>query len=146
MRTVLVIDDNPAVITALRTLFRLHDIQVLGAGEPAQGLELLTRERVDLVIADMNFSADTTSGEEGVALFRSIRAQHPDLPVILFTAWTCLETAVQLVKAGAADYIAKPWQNDKLLAAVENLLELSESMRGTGQVAARTPTTPRIAD
>jgi len=90
---------------------------------------VLTRERVDLVIADMNFTADTTSGEEGVALFRAIRALHPDLPVILFTAWTSLETAVQLVKAGAADYIAKPWQNDKLLAAVENLLELSESLR-----------------
>jgi DNA-binding NtrC family response regulator len=64
-----------------------------------------------------------------VALFRAIREQHPDLPVILLTAWTHLETAVELVKAGAADYLAKPWDDAKLLATVENLLELSESTR-----------------
>jgi DNA-binding NtrC family response regulator len=77
----------------------------------------------------MNFSADTTSGEEGTALFRSLRVHQPDLPVILLTAWTHLESAVQLVKAGAADYIGKPWDNDKLLATVENLLELAEATR-----------------
>ena len=129
MRTVLVIDDNPAVAQALSLLFGLHDIRTLAAAAPAQGLALLTRERVDLVVADMNFSADTTSGEEGTALFRALRANQPDLPVILLTAWTHLESAVQLVKAGAADYIGKPWDNDKLLATVENLLELAETNR-----------------
>jgi DNA-binding NtrC family response regulator len=84
---------------------------------------------VDVVIQDMNFTADTTSGGEGVALFRAIRERHSDLPVILLTAWTHLETAVELVKAGAADYLAKPWDDNKLLATVENLLELSESSR-----------------
>src|SRR5580692_8954643 len=129
MRTVLVVDDNPAVGQALSLLFGLHDIRTLAAAAPAQGLALLTRERVDLVVADMNFSADTTSGEEGTALFRALRANQPDLPVILLTAWTHLESAVQLVKAGAADYIGKPWDNDKLLATVENLLELAETTR-----------------
>jgi DNA-binding NtrC family response regulator len=129
MRTVLVIDDHPAVAHALELLFRLHDIRTLAASTPAVGLERLATERVDLVVADMNFSGDTTSGEEGVALFRSIRAAHPDLPVILLTAWTHLESAVQLVKAGAADYIGKPWDNDKLLATVENLLELADATR-----------------
>ena len=131
MRTVLVIDDNPAVGTALSLLFGLHDITTLTAASPDAGLATLARTAVDLVIADMNFSADTTSGQEGVALFRDIRARHPDLPVILLTAWTHLESAVRLVKAGAADYVAKPWDNDRLLAAVENLLELSQSMRET---------------
>jgi DNA-binding NtrC family response regulator len=129
MRTVLVIDDSPAVITALELLFRLHDIRTLSAATPAKGLEQLSCERVDLVIADMNFSADTTSGDEGAQLFRAIRTENPDLPVILLTAWTHLETAVQLIKAGAADYIAKPWDNDKLLTTIENLLELAESTR-----------------
>jgi DNA-binding NtrC family response regulator len=129
MRTVLIIDDNPAVAQALNLLFGLHDIRTLTAATPQKGLATLARERVDLVIADMNFSADTTSGEEGAALFRALRAQQPDLPVILLTAWTHLESAVQLVKAGAADYIGKPWDNDKLLAAVENLLELAETTR-----------------
>ena len=129
MRTVLVIDDNPAVAEALTLLFGLYDIRTLAATTPARGLELAASERVDLVIADMNFTADTTSGDEGAALFRALRGQQPDLPVILLTAWTHLEAAVQLVKAGAADYIGKPWDNDKLLATVENLLELSETTR-----------------
>src|SRR5277367_1570261 len=129
MRTVLIIDDNPAVAQALQLLFGLHDIRTLSALTPSKGLALLSREPIDLVIADMNFSADTTSGEEGAALFRALRANQPDLPVILLTAWTHLESAVQLVKAGAADYIGKPWDNDKLLATVENLLELAEANR-----------------
>ena len=127
MRTVLVIDDNPAVGEALSLLFSLHDIKTLTALSPEKGLALLSKETVDVVIADMNFSADTTSGEEGIELFRQLRAQQPDMPVILLTAWTHLESAVQLVKAGAADYIGKPWENDKLLATVENLLELAEA-------------------
>jgi DNA-binding NtrC family response regulator len=129
MRTVLVIDDHAAVGTALRVLFGMHDIQTLSATSPDEGLEMLSSRRIDLVVADMNFSADTTSGEEGNALFHAIRGRHPDLPIILLTAWTSLETAVQLVKAGAADYIAKPWNDDKFLASVENLLELSEVSR-----------------
>ncbi len=128
-RSVLIIDDNPAVGEALSLALSLHDIHPLTALTPEQGLALLGRETVDVVIQDMNFSADTTSGTEGVALFRAIRERYPDLPVILLTAWTHLETAVELVKAGAADYLAKPWDDNKLLATVENLLELSESSR-----------------
>jgi len=93
----------------------------------------LGREPVDLVIQDMNFSADTTSGQEGVALFRAIRSRHPDLPIVLLTAWTSLETAVDLVRAGAADYLGKPWDDQKLLATAENLLELSEAGREAGR-------------
>ena len=129
MRTVLIIDDNPAVGEALSLLLSLHDIRPLVALTPEDGLEMLERESVDVVIQDMNFTADTTSGEEGVDLFRAIRQRHADLPLILLTAWTHLETAVELVKAGAADYLAKPWDDAKLLATVENLLELSESTR-----------------
>jgi len=129
MRTVLVIDDNPAVETALRVLFRRREIHVLAAATPEQGLETLASQPVDLLIADMNFSADTTSGQEGIALFRTVKGRYPDLPIILFTAWTHLESAVQLIKAGAADYIAKPWDNNKLLGVVEKLLTLAERAR-----------------
>jgi DNA-binding NtrC family response regulator len=127
--TVLVIDDNPAVATALEVLFSLRDLRTLRAESPAAGLAVLGREPVDVVIQDMNFRADTTSGEEGVALFRAIRAKLPDMPVILLTAWTHLEAAVELVKAGAADYIAKPWDDHKLLTTVQNLTELAETGR-----------------
>jgi len=127
--TILVIDDNPAVATALEVLFSLRDITTVRADSPASGLAVLEREPVDAVIQDMNFRADTTSGEDGVKLFRAIRERFPDLPVVLLTAWTQLEAAVQLVKAGAADYLAKPWDDDKLLTTVQNLLELSQTRR-----------------
>ena len=129
MRTVLIIDDNPAVGEALSLLLSLHDVRPLVAFTPEEGLATLASQSVDVVIQDMNFTADTTSGEEGVELFRTIRQRYADLPVILLTAWTHLETAVELVKAGAADYLAKPWDDAKLLTTVENLLELSESTR-----------------
>ena len=129
MRSALVIDDNPAVVSALEMLFGLHDIRVVSAGNPQDGLVLLEKSAPDLVIADMNFSADTTSGAEGVALFYAMRELYPDLPIILLTAWTSVESAVRLVKAGASDYVAKPWDDAKLLATVENLLELGEATR-----------------
>ncbi len=133
MATVLIIDDNPGVGAALTLLLSLRDIRAITASTPAEGLALLAREPVDLVIQDMNFSADTTSGDEGAVLFRAIRRQAPDLPVILLTGWTRLESAVELVKAGAADYLAKPWDDARLLATVGNLLELSESTRELAQ-------------
>ncbi|MGH8445542.1 MAG: sigma-54-dependent transcriptional regulator, partial [Solimonas sp.] len=129
MSTVLIIDDNAGVREALSLLLSLRDIRSCTAAAPEEGLAMLMVERIDLVIADMNFRADTTSGEEGVTLFRAIRERHPDMPVMLLTAWTHLETAVELVKAGAADYLAKPWDDNKLLTTVENLLELSEASR-----------------
>ena len=127
MPTVLVIDDNPAVATALETLFSLHEIDTHTASHPEEGLAMLASDTYDLVVQDMNFEADTTSGAEGEALFREIRARYPDLPVILLTAWTHLSAAVELVKAGAADYLGKPWDDHKLMATVNNLLELSHA-------------------
>jgi DNA-binding NtrC family response regulator len=121
---VLVIDDNEAVRTAFDVLFSIHGARVLTAASPADGLARLGREAVDLVIQDMNFRREATAGEEGVALFHTIRTKYPDVPIILLTAWTHLETAVELVKAGAADYIAKPWDDARLLTTVRNLLDL----------------------
>lgn len=137
MPTVLIIDDNAAVGLALDVLFSLHDIASLHAASPEEGLAILARTPVDLVIQDMNFTADTTSGEEGVALFRQIRALYPDLPVILLTAWTHLDAAVDLVKAGAADYLPKPWNDERLLATVTNLLELGQANRALLQRVGR---------
>ncbi|MES2322807.1 MAG: sigma-54 dependent transcriptional regulator [Pseudomonadota bacterium] len=137
MPTVLIIDDNAAVAIALEVLFSLHDIDALRAASPAEGLALLERSSVDLVIQDMNFSADTTSGEEGCDLFREIRRRHPDLPVILLTAWTHLDAAVDLIRSGAADYLSKPWNDNRLIATVTNLIELGQANRALSQHAQR---------
>jgi len=126
-RTVLVIDDNEGVRTAFDVLLSLHGARVLTAASPAEGLSALARQGVDLVIQDMNFRREATSGAEGIALFRDIRARAPHVPIILLTAWTQLETAVELVRAGAADYIAKPWEDARLLTSVRNLLDLGRA-------------------
>jgi DNA-binding NtrC family response regulator len=120
----LVIDDSEAVRTAFDVLLALHGARVIGAATPAEGLAALRAQPVDLVIQDMNFRRAATSGEEGITLFHEIRRCFPEMPIILLTAWTHLETAVELVKAGAADYIAKPWDDNRLLTTVRNLLDL----------------------
>lgn len=137
MSLILVIDDNAGVAQALDLLFSLEGWRTLHAESPEQGLAMLASQPVDLVVQDMNFTADTTSGEEGVALFRDIRARYPDLPVILMTAWTQLHSAVELVKAGACDYLAKPWDDHKLVASIANLLELGQANRQLQQARAR---------
>ena len=133
---VLVIDDNEGVRTALSILFSVHELECITAASVEEGLHKLDSHPVRLVVQDMNFSEDTTSGKEGIALFHEIRKRHPDLPVILLTAWTHLETAVDLVRAGAADYLAKPWDDDKLIATARNLLELGEATQERREAAA----------
>jgi DNA-binding NtrC family response regulator len=137
MPVVLVIDDNRSIAMALEVLLSLHDIDVVSAATPDDGLAVLARSGIDVVIQDMNFAADTTSGAEGVALFKRIRERHPDLPVILLTAWTSLDAAVDLVKAGAADYLAKPWDDQRLIASVANLIELSQANRALAKRLSR---------
>jgi len=124
MSKVLVIDDQEAVRMAVKVLLELNDVAVLTAATPEEGLALIRTDDVGVVVQDMNFSQDQTSGAEGTALFRTIRKLDPDLPVLLMTAWASLESAVALVKEGAADYFTKPWDDGKLVRTVQNLLEL----------------------
>jgi DNA-binding NtrC family response regulator len=134
---ILVIDDNDGVRTALDVLLSLHGARVVAAASPPEGLEALEREPLDLVIQDMNFRREATSGEEGVRLFHEIRKRHDDVPIILLTAWTHLETAIDLVKAGAADYIAKPWDDARLLTTVRNLLDLRKAREESTRIQAQ---------
>jgi len=134
---ILIIDDQAAVRGALELLCEVHGLSCLSAATPAQALELIRREDIGLVIQDMNFSDGETSGAEGCALFRAIRALDPELPVLLMTAWTSIEGAVQLMREGAADYFAKPWKDDKLLATIRSLLRLRELAHDNARLRAR---------
>jgi DNA-binding NtrC family response regulator len=129
MQKVLIIDDNDGVRDALELLYSIHGIETLTAASPADGLDALADDTIDLVIQDMNFAEDTTSGDEGVALFHEIRQRSPEMPIILLTAWSDLETAVELVRSGAADYLSKPWDDAKLITTSRNLLELASVRR-----------------
>jgi len=134
MSRILIIDDNQSIATALEVLFSIYDIDTLYAESPEQGLLFLQSYQIDLVIQDMNFTEDTTSGEEGRTLFKQIHSSYPDLPVILLTAWGNLEMAVELVKDGAADYLTKPWDDTKLVTTVKNLVELGQLRTQTSQL------------
>ncbi|GAA4882801.1 hypothetical protein GCM10023333_16350 [Ferrimonas pelagia] len=126
MEKILIIDNNPAICDALSLLLELQGYACVCCQDPQSALDTLEQEEITLAIQDMNFSADTTSGEEGRTLFHQLRAKQADLPIILLTAWTDLAMAVALVKASAADYLGKPWDDDKLLLCVANLLELAK--------------------
>ncbi|MEO6326727.1 MAG: sigma-54 dependent transcriptional regulator [Thermoanaerobaculia bacterium] len=124
MSQVLIVEDQPGVARALEVLFEVHDIPCLHAREPAEALRHVATGKIGLVLQDMNFHTSATSGEEGIALFRRIRELDAEMPVLLMTAWTSLETAVQLVKEGANDYFSKPWDDSKLLTSVRTLLRM----------------------
>ena len=123
MLKVLIVDDQPAVRTALETLFEVHSLPVVAVSTPEEALSLIATEDIGAVVQDMNFTQQETSGAEGTRLFRTIRDLDPDMPVLLMTAWSSIERAVELTKEGAADYMAKPWDNDKLVRTVQNLVE-----------------------
>ena len=126
MLPVLIIDDNPAIVRALEVLFEINGMSSIAASSPDQALEIARSTELGAVIQDMNFARNETSGVAGVELFRALREICPDVPILLMTAWASLETAVELIKEGAADYIEKPWNDDKLAATVRNLLRIRD--------------------
>lgn len=129
---ILIVDDNRAVCTALKVLFELNDLESICAFSPEEAVARMENEVFGAVIQDMNFSKDSTSGEEGMELFHKLHAIDRDVPIILLTAWTSLETAVKLVKEGAHDYLAKPWEDERLVTNIRHLLNLrSRATAGT---------------
>jgi DNA-binding NtrC family response regulator len=139
MSKVLIVDDQPAACLALQVLLETHGIDSLIAHNPPDALEVVAAEDVSVVVQDMNFTPENTDGHEGVELFRAIKKLDPDLPVVLLTTWSSLATAVQLVKEGANDYMAKPWDDEKLVRSVQTLVQMrtfqQESARGLAQTS-----------
>jgi len=127
MARVLIVEDQERVAKALALLLELAEIPSVIARGPDAALACLEAGGVGLVLQDMNFTPGATGGEEGIALFRQIRRRAPALPVVLMTAWAHLETAVGLVREGAADYVEKPWDDERLLATVRAQLAAGES-------------------
>ena len=121
---ILVVDDDSSVTASLSLLLKQAGYRTATAASPQEALESLARGPCELVLQDMNFSR-RTSGEEGMELLRVIRRRHADLPVILITAWGSIELAVQGIKAGAADFVTKPWTNSQVLQAVKTALGLA---------------------
>jgi DNA-binding NtrC family response regulator len=129
MSRLLIVEDQPSIAEALTVLFDIHDIACEVAASPAEALARVEEGTIGVVLQDMNFTPTATSGQEGIDLFHAIRRADPAMPVLLMTAWTSLETAVALVREGANDYLAKPWDDAKLLSSVRNLLQMRALQR-----------------
>ena len=128
MKRVLVVDDNLDIVDALDLLLSLHDYQVITAHTIKEAIIAANNQSIDLIIQDMNFSQGTTSGDEGKELFNQLKEIAPTTPIIIITAWSQLETAIELVKLGATDYLPKPWNDEKLLKVIaENVNQQPET-------------------
>ena len=123
---ILIADDQPDVREALTLLLTSEGFEVETAASPAETLAALDGDHYAALILDLNFRADTTSGREGLALLREIRARDMNLPVIVLTGWGNVELAVQAMRAGANDFLEKPWENTRLLSVLRNQMMLSE--------------------
>ncbi len=121
---ILIVDDDPSVTTSLALLLKQSGYRSQAAASPAEALSRIEQEDYDLVLQDMNFSRQTT-GEEGIELLKKIKVLRPDLPVVLITAWGSIQLAVQGIRAGAADFITKPWTHQQIAQVVKTTLGLA---------------------
>ena len=129
---ILVVDDDRSVTASLSLLLKQAGYASRAAASPEDALEVLRREPCELVVQDMNFSR-RTSGEEGLNLLRQIRSQYPSVPVVLITAWGSISLAVEGMKAGAADFVTKPWTNQQMLQTVQTTLGLVTARAHPGE-------------
>ncbi len=126
---ILVADDQPDVLEALRMLGKAHGLDVRTATSPAAALAVVEREDLDVCLLDLNYARDTTSGREGLDLLARVRAIAPDVPVVVMTAWGSIEGAVEAMQRGARDYLQKPWDNARLIATLTTHVELARALR-----------------
>jgi DNA-binding NtrC family response regulator len=126
---VLVADDQPDVLEALRLLLKGEECQVETARSPAGVLKALDAGSFDVLLIDLNYTRDTTSGQEGLDLLARVRAIDPGLPIVVMTAWGSVDLAVEAMRRGARDFVQKPWENPRLLAILRTQIELSRALR-----------------
>jgi DNA-binding NtrC family response regulator len=125
----LVADDQPDVLTALRLLLKGEGFQTETVTSPAGVLKALEEEDFDALLMDLNYTRDTTSGKEGLDLLSQIQSMDSTLPVVVMTAWSSVEVAVEAMRRGARDFVPKPWDNARLLAIVRTQVELARALR-----------------
>jgi len=125
----LIADDQSDVVEALRMLLRGEGHQIETAGSPAAVLDAVSCRDFDLLLIDLNYARDTTSGREGLELLDRLHAMDEQLPIVVMTAWGNTNLAVEAMQRGACDYVEKPWDNARLLA------KLSEPLRKVSATA-----------
>jgi DNA-binding NtrC family response regulator len=136
---VLVADDQADIVHSLRLLLRRLGLEVEGVSSPDAVLEKLP-EGFDMLIVDLNYTRDTTSGQEGLNLLDRIREVAPGVPVVVMTGWGTIELAVEAMRRGARDFFQKPWENERVAAVVRTQLELRRALRAVDRLSAENRT------
>ncbi len=126
---VLLADDQRDVLEALQLLLKHHSFEVETANTPQAILKALTSRQFDLLVMDLNYAADTTSGQEGLDLLTKIRILDDTLPVVAMTAWGSVELAVEAMRRGVGDFVLKPWDNSRMLSVLRSQISQGESRR-----------------
>jgi len=129
MPRILIADDQADVLAALSLLLKGERFQIESASSPAGVLKAIDAQEFDVVLIDLNYARDTTSGSEGLDLLSKIQRMDPSLPVVVMTAWGSVDLAVEAMRRGARDFIQKPWDNARLLAVLRTQVELAEALR-----------------
>src|SRR5438552_14356829 len=126
---ILVADDQADVREAPRLILKGEGYRIDTVASPEAVMEVLASEEFDILLIDLNYSRDTTSGEEGLALLSKIQALDSTLPVIVMTAWGSVNVAVEAMRRGARDFIQKPWENERLVSILRTQMELSRPLK-----------------
>src|ERR1041385_1212464 len=126
---ILIGDDQPAVLDALKLLFRSEGFEVETARSPNVILESLSMREYEMLLLDLNYARDTTSGREGLDLLKKIKEADHHVPIIVMTAWATIDLAVEAVRRGAHDFLQKPWDDEKLLVTVKTHAQLYRALR-----------------
>lgn len=126
--TILIVDDNTAILTALKICLDGVFDRIITLSSPDNILTTLQQECVDVVLLDMNFTLGVNSGQEGLMWLRTIHKLHPDVPVVLVTAYADVKLAVRGLKTGAVDFVTKPWDNDELIRVLKDAIDKSEAV------------------
>jgi len=132
---ILLVDDDNDVLYALKILLISENYEVSLCQTPESAIALLVKESFSLVLMDLNYSLDTTSGNEGLRLITDIRKLDEDLPIVVMTGWASIEVAVSTMQNGANDFIEKPWNIDRLLAIVKNQIKLANSVKNSNKLS-----------
>ncbi len=129
MSKILIADDQADVLAALRLLLKGEGFDIETASSPGGVVKALESQELDVVLIDLNYARDTTSGSEGLDLLTRIHSADPTLPVVVMTAWGSVDLAVEAMRRGARDFIQKPWDNARLLAVLGTQVELAQALR-----------------
>ncbi|WP_372771199.1 sigma-54-dependent transcriptional regulator [Pseudoalteromonas sp.] len=126
MSHILIADDDPSIVAALRLFLKSEGFKVSTASSPAEAVFFVKQNDIDLALIDLNYHADTTSGQEGINLTEQLASLDESLAIVCMTGWASVEIAVEVMKAGAGDFVEKPWENERLLTVITNQLKLRE--------------------